>query len=117
MSRDTSFRFRLSDDLKSRLEELADRNGNSQADVIRSLIENQELPPPNRTDPDGISELNRQVASIGNNLNQLARIGNQYDDPSYAKMMTALVTIQRQIEDVKDRFLSSSPTAPTTEDD
>lgn len=101
-----SFRFRMYPETKERIESMADRLGVSQGEVIRSLISDQSLPDRRKKAPPGIRELNREIARIGNNLNQIARAVNTYKTKSdLAQISTALVTIERQIESLREQAL------------
>jgi predicted transcriptional regulator len=109
-SMEASFRFRMNDETKSRLESMADRTGRSQGEVLRSLIEDQSLPDRRPDYPDEVQKLVRELARIGNNLNQVARVANRYQGNAEAvQICTALVTIEKQIERLTASLL---PTAP-----
>lgn len=93
--------FRIADDIKLAWEEKASDGGLSLSEMIRLAVEGLAVPAVRKrrhvqTDP----ELLRQLAQIGNNLNQLARWANR--DRSGVE---AMAVIMRLIE--IDRELSA----------
>lgn len=104
-SMDSSFRFNMTAETKSRLEAMADRLGQSQGEVVRSLIDDQQLPDRRADVPEEAKELNRHLAMAGNNLNQIARWANRHkSEAETADILTALVVLENQVEDIRETF-------------
>lgn len=102
MKRDKLFTIKVSPAELERWREVADRYNVTIADMIRALIDGAELqaPPPrpkHRPPPKVDPELIRQVARIGNNLNQIARrcnTGQRFD------VLAELAEIERQLAEL-----------------
>lgn len=116
-SMDASFRFRMDESTKSKLESMADRLGQSQGEVLRSLIEDQSLPDRRPDYPAEVQKLARELARIGNNLNQIARVANRYkSDADAVQICTALVTIEKQVERLTASLLPTAPGGDRTDE-
>ena len=72
--RDRRITIRLTNAEREHLQTQADRAGLGVEPFVRSLIMGAEIRP---RPPDELPELIRQLAAIGNNINQLTRIANR----------------------------------------
>lgn len=68
--------FRLNEQEHQHLKEQAALSGHSTEQYIRSLIADAEIKP---RPPGELSEILRQLAGIGTNINQIAKVANTYD--------------------------------------
>jgi len=90
---------RCSDDELARWKAKAAAAGMTVSDLVRSSLEKSKLP--DRQRQADIAALVREMARIGNNLNQLARIANTYKSSAEAVQIIAnLTAVQQEIEDV-----------------
>ncbi|MHB8978785.1 MAG: MobC family plasmid mobilization relaxosome protein [Trichloromonadaceae bacterium] len=100
-------KVRVSPEEKTRLQARADAEGITVADLVRARIEARltEAPPPRKRqrppmDP-ARAELVRQIAKIGNNLNQIAAWCNTYKAAAESVQVVAhLVAIEQELENV-----------------
>ena len=91
MKRDRVIRFRVTPEEKAAIEEKASAQSQTLTDFLRQRALNYRL----RTSQDE-KERVRQLARIGNNLNQLARWANTYKDRAEAMaILAALVSLER----------------------
>lgn len=103
MKRDRIIRFRVSPEEKAAILEKASVQSQTLADFLRQRALNYRL----RKSQDEKERI-RQLARIGNNLNQLARWANTYKDRAEAMaILAALVSLERE--------LKNSETVPTGE--
>ena len=94
MKRDRVVRFRVSPEEKTAIEEKASARSQTLTDFLRQRALNYRL----RTSQDE-KERVRQLARIGNNLNQIARWANTYKDRAEAMaILGALVSLERALK-------------------
>lgn len=91
------FEIRLSDEDTARLDELKQASGLPRSEIVRQAIHRT------RTwtvkDREGIRALTRELAKIGNNINQIARQLNQSSD---LDTLTILAQIEADLQDIKN---------------
>ena len=95
------FKFRLSQDLYSVLEEKAAHNGNNISDYIRQLIKNDN----NVKNSMDNGKLLGQINKIGNNINQIAHVlntanmQNKLEHIDYNNLLDKLILIEYRIKE------------------
>lgn len=95
--REKSIKIRVSDDELRAMRERCDRP--QLADWLRDLaLGKKKRRPVPKADP----ELLRQLAAIGNNLNQLARWINSSKPKSAIECAAALIALGRELEAIRD---------------
>jgi hypothetical protein len=94
MKRDRIIRFRVSAEEKSLIEEKASADSQTVTDFLRQRALHYRL----RTSPNEKERI-RQVARIGNNLNQIARWANTYKEKAETMtILAALVSLERAVK-------------------
>ena len=94
MKRDLVIRFRVSAEEKALVEKKASAQSQTLTDFLRQRALNYRL----RTTQDEKERI-RQLARIGNNLNQIARWANTYKDRAEAMtILSALVSLERAVK-------------------
>ena len=83
MKRTQAVIVRLTDKEKQHLERQAQNAGLKMEPFIRKLIMGADIRP---RPPDNVAELIRAIGAVGNNINQIARKVNAYDDVSRSDM-------------------------------
>ena len=94
------FTMKVSPDQLDRYRELAKAHGISLSRLIKNKLDEVELPKrstSNKADPDLI----REIARIGNNLNQIARRCNSGDR---FNVLAELRIIEKQLEEILDVY-------------
>ena len=82
----------------ARWQAVAESRGASLSDLVRSLLDGQRRSPrPQRAAPSVDPELLRELARIGNNLNQLARAASQQEPVPAAALLVQLIEIDREL--------------------
>lgn len=90
---------RCSDDELAAWKAKAEDAGLTVSSMVRSALDNAQLP--DQRAADAVADLTRQVARIGNNLNQIAAWANTHKMAAEAAQVIAqMVAIQREIERV-----------------
>jgi len=103
--KDTYFKLRLTKEEKKEWQKKAADSGISLSNLIRqSMGKTRTWTAPDRA---LISEQTRQVSSLGNNLNQIARWANTYKSSAEA---IQIIEVLREIEN-KLELISPSPSA------
>ena len=87
-TRNKSFLLRLTEQEYATLKRKSELAGLKMNPFLVSLINGREIHP--RT-PDSCKALARQVAAVGNNLNQLAKLAHQQGFPRTKEKITALL--------------------------
>jgi hypothetical protein len=83
---------------KARWQALAESRGLSLSDLVRALLDGQRRSPrPRRAPPPVEPALLRELARIGNNLNQLARAANRQAPVPAAALLVRLIEIDREL--------------------
>ncbi|RJK96623.1 plasmid mobilization relaxosome protein MobC [Paracoccus aestuarii] len=88
--------IRTTPEEKRRWQEIAENKGVSLSELVRSALGGQRLRKrrePPRVDPD----LLRELARMGNNLNQLARATNRRQPVPAAALLVRLIEIDREL--------------------
>lgn len=88
--------IRTTPEEKRRWQEIAENKGVSLSELVRSTLGGQRLRKrrePPRVDPD----LLRELARMGNNLNQLARAANRRQPVPAATLLMRLIEIDREL--------------------
>ena len=88
--------IRTTPEEKRRWQEIAENKGVSLSELVRSALGGQRLRKrrePPRVDPD----LLRELARMGNNLNQLARAANRRQPVPAAALLVQLIEIDREL--------------------
>ena len=88
--------IRTTPEEKRRWQEIAENKGVSLSELVRSALGGQRLwkrREPPKVDPD----LLRELARLGNNLNQLARAANQRRPVPAAALLVRLIEIDREL--------------------
>jgi hypothetical protein len=84
---------------KARWQTLAESRGVSLSELVRELLDVQRLrrPRPQRAPPPVEPALLRELARIGNNLNQLARAANRQEPVPATAILLRLIEIDREL--------------------
>ena len=88
--------IRTTPEEKRRWQEIAENKGVSLSELVRSCLGGQRLRKrrdPPKVDPD----LLRELARIGNNLNQLARAANRHEPVTATALLSRLIEIDREL--------------------
>ncbi len=110
MKRDRVIRFRVSPEEKTAIEEKASARSQTLADFLRQRALNYRL----RKNQDE-KERVRQLARIGNNLNQIARWANTYKDRAEAMtILGALVSLERVVKNQEVKLTNEEGDNPCT---
>lgn len=92
--------IRTSADEKRRWQEIAESKGVSLSDLVRSLLTGQRLR--KRRDPPRVDPaLLRELARLGNNLNQLAHAANRRDPITATALLARLIEIDRELSTLR----------------
>lgn len=90
---------RCSDQEQAAWRSKAEAAGLSLSEMVRAALDDARLP--DRAAADELKELTRQVARIGNNLNQIAAWANTHKSAGEAVQVVAhLAAIERELADV-----------------
>lgn len=89
-------KVRASSAERARWRELAAARGVSLSELIRSRLDRTRLRP-RREAPPVARDLLRELARIGNNLNQLARAANQREPVTATALLARLIEIDREL--------------------
>ena len=89
-------KLRASSAERARWQELAAARGVSLSELIRSRLDGTRLRA-RREPPPVASDLLRELARIGNNLNQLARAANRHEPVTATALLTRLIEIDREL--------------------
>ena len=81
---------------RARWQALATGKGVSLSELIRSRLDGLRLRP-RREPPPVAPELLRELARIGNNLNQLARVANRREPVTATALLARLIEIDREL--------------------
>lgn len=107
--RSSRLELRLASEVKTAWEEKAAASGMTLSDLIRHAVEGTKPPRRKRVDVD--PALLRQIAQIGNNLNQLARWANRDKSKVDALAVIArLIEIDREVSALRQQ-IESAPDA------
>ena len=110
MKRDRIIRFRVSPEEKAAIVEKASVQSQTLTDFLRQRALNYRL----RTSQDE-KERVRQLARIGNNLNQIARWANTYKDRAEAlAILAALVSLERVVKNQEVKPTNEEGDKPCT---
>ena len=82
---------------KARWQALAESRGVSLSDLVRALLDGQRPRRPRREPPPVDPALLRELARLGNNLNQLARAANRQEPVPAAALLVRLIAIDREL--------------------
>ena len=83
---------------KARWQAVAESRGLSLSDLVRSVLDGQRRSPrPQQAAPMVDPELLREMARIGNNLNQLAQVANRQEPVAAAALLVRLIEIDREL--------------------
>ena len=94
---------------RARWQELAAARGVSLSELIRSRLDGTRLR--SRREPPPVSpDLLRELARIGNNLNQLARAANRHEPVTATALLARLIEIDRELAGL--RAAHHRPDAP-----
>lgn len=88
----------LSEKERMNLERQAQISGLSMSNIIRKLIMGIEIRP---RPPDNIPQLIRAVNAVGNNINQIARKVNTFDEVSQAQLSEIYILLEKIYREVK----------------
>lgn len=89
-------KVRASSAERTRWQELAAARGVSLSDLIRSRLDGTRLR--SRREPPPVApDLLRELARIGNNLNQLARAANRHEPVTATALLARLIEIDREL--------------------
>lgn len=88
----------LSEKERRHLERQAQISGLSMSNIIRKLIMGIEIRP---RPPDNIPQLIRAVNAVGNNINQIARKVNTFDEVSQAQLSEIYMLLEKIYREVK----------------
>jgi antitoxin component of RelBE/YafQ-DinJ toxin-antitoxin module len=103
MARDAWLKVRIDPEEKEKIQARAAEAGMTVADLVRAALEDARLP--DRAAAAALGELARQVARIGNNLNQIAAWANTHKSAGDAVQVVAhLAAIERELADVYKSF-------------
>ena len=89
-------KLRASSAERARWQELAATRGVSLSELIRSRLDGTRLRS-RREPPPVASDLLRELARIGNNLNQLARAANRREPVTATALLARLIEIDREL--------------------
>jgi hypothetical protein len=110
MKRDRIIRFRVSPEEKNAIEEKASARSQTLTDFLRQRALNYRL----RKSQDEKERI-RQLARIGNNLNQLARWANTYKDRAEAMaILGELVSLERVVKNQEVKLTNKEGDKPCT---
>ncbi len=93
----TSIEIRSTTEEKAAWQELAKGHGVTLSELIRSLLKEQKPPRRRRTIPQIDPDLIRELARIGNNLNQIAHHANGHRPPTATALLVRLIEIDREL--------------------
>ena len=96
---------RLNETLEKKLEKIVEKTGLNRSEIVRYLIAMQSDKAPSKSE---ILKLQRELAAIGNNLNQIARALNkcvkhneQIDTETFKKILNTIYELQNKLESYK----------------
>ncbi len=99
----TRVELRASVEEKARWQEIAASRGVSLSDLVRGLLNGQRLRR-RRSAPSVDPELLRQLARIGNNLNQIARAANRGTPVEASALLIRLIEIDRELSALRQSY-------------
>ncbi len=99
----TRVELRASAEEKARWQEIAASRGMSLSDLVRGLLNGQRLRR-RRSAPSVDPELLRELARIGNNLNQLARAANRRTPVEASALLIRLIEIDRELSALRQSY-------------
>ena len=105
-------KLRASSAERARWQDLAATRGVSLSELIRSRLDGTRLRS-RREPPPVASDLLRELARIGNNLNQLARAANRREPVTATALLTRLIEIDRELAGL--RAAHQRPDAPSAD--
>ena len=100
--------IRTTPEEKRRWQEIAENKGVSLSELVRSALGGQRLRKrrePPKVDPD----LLRELARIGNNLNQLARAANRHEPVTATALLARLIAIDRELGALRAAHTRADP--------
>ncbi len=96
---------------KARWQALAESRGVSLSDLVRALLDGQRPRRPRREAPPVDPALLRELARLGNNLNQLARAANRQEPVPAAALLVRLIAIDRELAALRRAYTRADPEA------
>ncbi len=90
---------------KAAWKQLAESHGVTLSDLIRSLLKAQK-PGKRRASPQADPALIRELARIGNNLNQIAHHANGHHPPTATALLVRLIEIDRELSALRQAALA-----------
>lgn len=95
--------FRFTPEIAYKLEEMHELSGLSQSEIVRlSLIGMKVLKEkPSKELMNALLKLN----NIGNNINQIARHANTFDEIDYKTLKVCVVNLNSLVNDIRRKFL------------
>lgn len=90
---------------KAAWKQLAESHGLTLSDLIRSLLKDQK-PGKRRASPKTDPVLIRELARIGNNLNQIAHHANSHRPPTATALLVRLIEIDRELSALRQAALA-----------
>ena len=93
----TSIEIRSTAEEKAAWQELAKGQGVTLSDLIRSLLKAEPPPRKRRASKQIDPDLLRELARIGNNLNQIAHHANGHRPPTATALLVRLIEIDREL--------------------
>lgn len=101
---------------RARWQELAAARGVSLSELIRSRLDGTRLR--SRRDPPPVSpDLLRELARIGNNLNQLARAANRREPVTATALLARLIEIDRELAGLRAAHQRQDASADSSDGD
>lgn len=94
---------------KARWQALAESRGVSLSDLVRALLNGQRPRRPRRETPPVDPALLRELARLGNNLNQLARAANGQEPVPAAALLVRLIAIDRELAALRRAYTRANP--------
>ena len=93
---------------RARWQALAAGKGVSLSELIRSRLDGLRLRP-RREPPPVAPELLRELARIGNNLNQLARAANRHEPVTATAILSRLIELDRELGALRAAHVRADP--------
>ena len=101
-------KVRASSAERARWQGLAAARGVSLSELIRSRLDGTRLRP-RREPPPVAPDLLRELARIGNNLNQLARAANRHEPVTATALLARLIAIERELRAIRAAHRRADP--------
>jgi len=101
-------KLRASADERARWQALAASRGMSLSELIRASLSGLRLRT-RREPPPVAPELLRELARIGNNLNQLARAANRHEPVTATALLARLISIERELRAIRAAHTRADP--------